>query len=406
MDRILEGDLARFEVPDLLSFLALGRTTGVLVLERPDQETKLFLREGNPVYATSTEESLRLGSLLVRMGKLGPDQLQRALGKVGAGHRLGQSLLAEKLLSADELASYLKVQVSEVVFDTFEWHRGAFVFYGGVSPPATAVTLEMELQNLIMEGVRRIDERGRLKEFFPDLNVAVESVVNPERVKANVTLTSDEWKVYFLVDGRRTLAEICRLAGNPDELATLQILRHLAVAKFVAVSDAPPAEVEGTQRADGPHSIAGTRGASTRPPAAASHVDFSMAPLPRKLEDDTKEIVNPNAVQYLSTSKKITMSRLVLVQGKDETSFPLVRDTYTLGRHRNNDIVVADPKVSSFHARIDRSKDGFSLVDLKSRNGTYVNGRRVQTARLKTGDEIRLGTAKLAYRVDYSSPVQ
>jgi pSer/pThr/pTyr-binding forkhead associated (FHA) protein len=100
------------------------------------------------------------------------------------------------------------------------------------------------------------------------------------------------------------------------------------------------------------------------------------------------------------------MSRLVLVQGKDETSFPLVRDTYTLGRHRNNDIVVADPKVSSFHARIDRSKDGFSLVDLKSRNGTYVNGRRVQTARLKTGDEIRLGTAKLAYRVDYSSPVQ
>ena len=34
------------------------------------------------------------------------------------------------------------------------------------------------------------------------------------------------------------------------------------------------------------------------------------------------------------------------------------------------------------------------------------NGRRVQTARLKTGDEIRLGTAKLAYRVDYSSPVQ
>ncbi len=42
----------------------------------------------------------------------------------------------------------------------------------------------MDLQNLIMEGVRRIDERGRLAEFFPDLNMIVESVANPERVKA------------------------------------------------------------------------------------------------------------------------------------------------------------------------------------------------------------------------------
>jgi pSer/pThr/pTyr-binding forkhead associated (FHA) protein len=42
-------------------------------------------------------------------------------------------------------------------------------------------------------------------------------------------------------------------------------------------------------------------------------------------------------------------------------------------------------------------------VDLKSRNGSYVNSRRSATALLATGDEIRLGTAKLVYRVDYTS---
>ena len=96
---------------------------------------------------------------------------------------------------------------------------------------------------------------------------------------------------------------------------------------------------------------------------------------------------------------------LVLVADGKETSFPLSRDAYTLGRHRNNDIVISDPKVSSFHARIDRSPDGFVLVDLNSRNGTFVNGKRIDSGILKTGDEVRLGTARLLYKVDYTTAV-
>jgi pSer/pThr/pTyr-binding forkhead associated (FHA) protein len=107
----------------------------------------------------------------------------------------------------------------------------------------------------------------------------------------------------------------------------------------------------------------------------------------------------------MAKAGKLTVSRLVMVQGGQDTSFPLVRDTYTLGRHRNNDIVINDPKVSSFHARIDRSADGFVLVDLKSRNGSFVNGKRITHGVLATGDEVRLGTARLHYKVDYTSSV-
>jgi hypothetical protein len=133
-------------------------------------------------------------------------------------------------------------------------------------------------------------------------------------------------------------------------------------------------------------------------------VEYSPAVPARKEEsDDTKEIVNKKAKPYLEDAGRVTMSRLVLVKDGGETSFPLVRDSYTLGRHRNNDIVIGDPKASSFHARIDRSPDGFVLVDLKSRNGCWLNGKRVETARLKTGDEVRVGMARLLYRVDYQS---
>jgi pSer/pThr/pTyr-binding forkhead associated (FHA) protein len=107
----------------------------------------------------------------------------------------------------------------------------------------------------------------------------------------------------------------------------------------------------------------------------------------------------------MSNRETVMAIRLVLMGPGGETSFPLTRDAYTIGRHRNNDIMVSDPKVSSFHARLDRQPDGFLLVDLKSRNGSYVNGKKVENAVLKSGDEIRMGTARLVYRVDYTAPV-
>ena len=58
MDKILAGSLDSFEVPDLLSLLNTGGRTGVLVFERPDRETKIFLREGRPVFATSSAISI------------------------------------------------------------------------------------------------------------------------------------------------------------------------------------------------------------------------------------------------------------------------------------------------------------------------------------------------------------
>ena len=408
MEKVLEGNLARFEAPDLLTFLNLCRRTGVLVMERPDQETKLFLREGRPVYATSTKEDLRLGAIVVRLGKVNAEALEPALARAGGVGRLGQVLISEKLITEAELASCLKVQVSEVIFDTFRWGQGLFTFWDGVPPPASAVTLEMDLQNLLMEGARRTDERGRLAEIFPDLGMAVETVANPERVKHSVNLTPEEWKVFFLIDGRRTLSEICHLAGNADDAVTLQILHNLVLAKFVAVVAAPPttptatlpppAAVEvghGTQKMG--EDRAGTPAGGISSVEGVS-VEFSEGQEP-KPEDDTKEIVTPKAVQY-QTARKLTRSRLVLMKDGSETGYPLTRDTYTVGRHRNNDIVVSDPKVSSFHARFDRTLEGFVLVDLRSRNGSFVNGKRVDAVVLQNGDEVRLGTARLQYKMD------
>lgn len=408
MEKILDGNLARFAAPDLLTFLNMGRLTAALVLERPNQETKVFLRDGQPVFATTTKDELRLGALLVRQGKAAKLDVDQALAKARAsGFRVGQALFAAGLVSEPELARLLKVQISEVIFDIFEWRDGLFSVFDGVPPPAAAVTLEMDVQNLIMEGVRRIDERGRMAEVFPDLDAVVEAMANPERIKHSVSLTPEEWQLFFLVDGRRTLRDICQLAGDAEQINTLVVLGHLLAAKFIAIgrpSGVQPV-VSGAAHAPLDDDRPGTQWAKPGKSPEPAQVEFSSGVRPRSSEDDTNQIVSPKAVAYMAQDSHLTICRLVMVKEGDETSYPLTKDAYTLGRHRNNDIVINDAKVSAFHARIDRVGDGFLLVDLHSRNGCFVNGKRTINARLETGAEIRLGTARLIYRVDYSSAV-
>ena len=74
----------------------------------------------------------------------------------------------------------------------------------------------------------------------------------------------------------------------------------------------------------------------------------------------------------------------------------------TLGTDPANDLVLADdPTLSRLHAVLERYGAGWSVRDLDSRNGTYVDGRRIVGERpLRPGDELRVGATRLVYRDD------
>jgi hypothetical protein len=68
-----------------------------------------------------------------------------------------------------------------------------------------------------------------------------------------------------------------------------------------------------------------------------------------------------------------------------------------LGRSRECDMVIDDPNVSRRHAELRRQDDTWIVTDLGSTNGVKVNGRRVEHAVLKPGDEITLGLSRLSF---------
>eukprot|EP01031_Cornospumella_fuschlensis_P021570 gene21570-26422_t len=68
----------------------------------------------------------------------------------------------------------------------------------------------------------------------------------------------------------------------------------------------------------------------------------------------------------------------------------ITKDKTTLGRRPYNDIVIDNGYISGFHAELLRQADGnYDLVDLKTSNGTYLNGQRIDRAPVKGGDKVR-----------------
>lgn len=72
----------------------------------------------------------------------------------------------------------------------------------------------------------------------------------------------------------------------------------------------------------------------------------------------------------------------------------------TIGRRKDNDIVIENLAVSGRHAKIDSVGDTFVLVDLQSKNGSFVNERLVSTHWLKNGDVISIGKHLLVFSTE------
>jgi len=89
---------------------------------------------------------------------------------------------------------------------------------------------------------------------------------------------------------------------------------------------------------------------------------------------------------------------LVVKRGPNAGSrFLLDQDVTTAGRHPDSDIFLDDVTVSRRHAEFRREGSGYSVHDVGSLNGTYVNRERIEVAALAGGDEVQIGKFRLVY---------
>ena len=95
-------------------------------------------------------------------------------------------------------------------------------------------------------------------------------------------------------------------------------------------------------------------------------------------------------------------AHLELWSGGDSKLIPLDLEHVSIGRGEQNDINLAfDPEVARLHAVIVRFHGEWCVRDVKSVNGTYLNGKRLLSEQaLRPGDEIRVGATRIIFRCE------
>jgi hypothetical protein len=203
---VLRGKLTDVGLPEVLSFLKTTKKTGVLSMVQVGVRKSLFVLEGRVVFAASSLTQDRLGEVLLRGTKISADEYLRISQRIRGGQRLGKVLVETGVLAPNDLWWGIEQQVKEIAWSLFTWDDGYFLFEENDRPRQEKITVQLDVSRLIVEGLRRVDGAGPIQSRFAPLDYILE----PTGLESPLPLEPYESHVLGLVDGGRTIGEICQ----------------------------------------------------------------------------------------------------------------------------------------------------------------------------------------------------
>jgi len=244
----LRGNLRDFSLIQLLNLVNLAKKTGALTLGEGNSQATIYFREGMLVHVSLDGQASNLRHLLEKIGKINEAQ-SRLLPREARGDKeWGLLLINTGLISRVDIIEAVRRHTLETAYRLFTWREGSFLFEPNVLPPDDKITVPLHLENVILEGNRRIGEWKRLAEELPDLGMALRFTAHPEVRLKRISLSLDEWRVVSSIDPSRTIQEIAK-ARSLTDFQIRKIVYGLLSAGLVelvpqekAVSPAPPPE--------------------------------------------------------------------------------------------------------------------------------------------------------------------
>jgi hypothetical protein len=237
----LKGRLQDFGITQLLNLVNLARKTGTLYLQHPEEgKAHLCFREGKLIYSVMEGEDDRLPVLLQEVGKLTSEQARLVQKNMGnrPDRDIAMMLIQAGHIQQQDVAQSVRHHILDQVYRVFSWDKGTFRFEPSDLPIQGKLTASIALENIIMEGSRRLKEWERLKEELPDLDVALKFAKRPTTPLRDINLTVEEWRVISFVNPRNTLRRIAQ-SNSMNEFQIRKIAYSLLQAGLVEVVRAP-----------------------------------------------------------------------------------------------------------------------------------------------------------------------
>jgi hypothetical protein len=235
------GDIIRgvSDAAAILSRAFAQAFTGRAVLRRPADpppgdaviEKQIFFDRGRPVFAASNQAYDRMGQLLVREGKITPDQFSRCQTIVAAsGRRMGEILVDLGYLKRRELLPAVRRHVEDIIYSLFAWSSGQFQMIAGDGAASERIRLSRHPAGMILEGVRRKLGTTELERLIGPTTTVVE-IGDKDKLTALIgtaDLSAEERAAVGALDGANDLATVARVS-RIDVANALQLAWGLIV---------------------------------------------------------------------------------------------------------------------------------------------------------------------------------
>jgi len=232
----LKGNLRDFSTTQLLNLVNLAKKTGTLVIEGPGQAAQMAFRNGKLVHAQMGNEDGNLTAILRKSGKISEEQAKvlRARAATASDKELGLLLINAGYVSQQDILQSIRGHLLDVVYRLFTWVEGMFRFEPTMMPGDDKIVVPVELENVIIEGSRRMRELERLSEELPNLDMALKFVERPNVNIKTMNLSAEEWRVVSFINPKNSMKAIAK-ANNLSDLDIRKVIYGLLQAGLIEV---------------------------------------------------------------------------------------------------------------------------------------------------------------------------
>ncbi len=204
----IQGNLETMPLSDVLQWLAQGNKTGILQIRAGRGITKkVYFSRGRVLSTASSDSREYLGQFLISRGLLTEEQLNMAMEtQLQTGIKLGKIIVTVGIMDEEDLKAMLRLKAEESLYDLFLWDEGQFKFAEMPSIGEDLIPIELDVTSLVMEGIRRKDEWGRIRKVISNDRVILGRTGKRLRDSA-IDPDSALLRVYETLDGERTIEE-------------------------------------------------------------------------------------------------------------------------------------------------------------------------------------------------------
>lgn len=225
----LFGHTATLWAGDLFHALNLNHATGLAVFQEGAVRRKVFLRNGEIIFAQSNQPDDRLGESLVRAGQITQAQLDEAAAEITPDRKLGKILVDRGWVTARELFDGVRRQVAEIVWGLLDW-PARISFFEGFADPDSVIALNLETHRLLVDGIRRTRVWAHVPVSAPEKEIRLQLASNPR----NLGLNQDERRMVTLAAGGPSLRQLIDQSGL-GVLEVYKLVHHLLEREVVEI---------------------------------------------------------------------------------------------------------------------------------------------------------------------------